>query len=167
MTDREADLAKRLREMERANRELADRLDTAQSRHDQQMKVLLEQVARLSRKVEAGGSESGRRRRIGGKYCAPSRRERRRGIGRGRRRDAREPEFARTRRRVRTRAPKTKTPLKANFGPGFELMSEDGEFQLQFHQEVQFDAREFDPNGDEFARSGFVIPRAVSSSTAG
>ena len=38
-------------------------------------------------------------------------------------------------------------------------MSEDGEFQLQFHQEAQFDAREFDPNGDEFARSGFVFPR--------
>ena len=52
-----------------------------------------------------------------------------------------------------------KYPLKANFGPGFELMSEDGEFQFQFHQETQFDAREFDPNGDDFARSGFVFPR--------
>ena len=41
-------------------------------------------------------------------------------------------------------------------------MSEDGEFQFQFHQEVQFDAREFDPNGDEFARSGFVFPRVRS-----
>jgi phosphate-selective porin OprO/OprP len=41
-------------------------------------------------------------------------------------------------------------------------MTEDGEFQFQFHQEVQFDAREFDPNGDEFARSGFVFPRVRS-----
>ena len=38
-------------------------------------------------------------------------------------------------------------------------MTEDEEFQLQVHQETQFDARSFDPNGDEFARSGFVFPR--------
>ena len=57
--DREGDLEKRLREMERANRELAERLDAAQSRHDQQMKALLEQLSKLSKKVEAGGSGSG------------------------------------------------------------------------------------------------------------
>ena len=50
---------KRLQEMERTNRELAERLDAAQSRHDQQMKALLEQIAKLSKKVEGGGSGSG------------------------------------------------------------------------------------------------------------
>jgi phosphate-selective porin OprO/OprP len=54
---------------------------------------------------------------------------------------------------------KKKTPLKASFGPGFELLSEDEEFLLQIHQETQLDYREFDPNGEDFARSGFVIPR--------
>jgi phosphate-selective porin OprO/OprP len=54
---------------------------------------------------------------------------------------------------------KKKRPLKAYFGPGFELLSEDEEFLLQIHQETQLDYREFDPNGEEFARSGFVFPR--------
>ncbi|HKB35925.1 MAG TPA: porin, partial [Gemmataceae bacterium] len=52
-----------------------------------------------------------------------------------------------------------KSPLNASFGPGFELLSEDEEFQLQFHQETQLDYKEFEPNGDQFARSGFVFPR--------
>jgi phosphate-selective porin OprO/OprP len=53
-----------------------------------------------------------------------------------------------------------KIPLKADFGPGFEIISDDGEHQIQIHQETQLDYRDFDPNGEEFARSGFVFPRA-------
>ena len=111
--DREADLVERLREMERTNRELAERLDAAQSRHDQQMKALLEQVAKLSKKVEGGGSGSGGRRigrgRVERQY---PRRERTQTEGdrAGTRRDARDPEFARPRAMgSRARAPRRST----------------------------------------------------------
>lgn len=51
------------------------------------------------------------------------------------------------------------TPLQADFGPGFQLESDNGEYQLQIHQETQVDYRAFNPNGEELARDGFVIPR--------
>lgn len=57
-----------------------------------------------------------------------------------------------------TRA-RPKAILVPSFGPGFQLESENQEYQLQFHQETQVDYREFDPNGEEFARSGFYVPR--------
>ena len=49
--------------------------------------------------------------------------------------------------------------LKANFGPGFDLRTEDDEFQLQFHYLSQIDYRGYtQPNQDPVA-SGFSFPR--------
>ncbi len=52
-----------------------------------------------------------------------------------------------------------KLPLNLNFGPGFELQTEDEEFQLQFHNETQVEARIFEQQNQSFAHPGFYIPR--------
>jgi len=57
--NREGDLEKKLHEMERANRELAERLDAAQARHEQQMKALLEQFSNLNKRMESRETASG------------------------------------------------------------------------------------------------------------
>jgi len=50
-------------------------------------------------------------------------------------------------------------PLKAVFGPGFELQSEDSEFQLQFHYFGQVDYRGYDQTNQDPVTSGFSFPR--------
>ncbi|AMV41004.1 Phosphate-selective porin O and P (plasmid) [Planctomyces sp. SH-PL62] len=60
-----------------------------------------------------------------------------------------------------TAAPKNKRPLKAWLDKGFELTSEDEEFQLQFHNETQVDYRLFDRTGQGTVHNGFFIPRQI------
>lgn len=50
-------------------------------------------------------------------------------------------------------------PLKAEFGPGFQLHSDDNEFLLQFHNLTQADAITFGPGDQQPAHPGFYIPR--------
>lgn len=152
------DLAQRLRETELANRRLAE-----------QMQVLLDEVHELKRQMAgqpsapaaapAGGTAgTASRPSDGAAGVAP--------VGSGANvggapdrpggRLSPVPSYS----GVSGARAEKKTPLNANFGPGFELLTEDGEYQLQVHSELQVDYKEFDPNGDDFARSGFVIPRA-------
>lgn len=56
---------------------------------------------------------------------------------------------------------KPKFPLIANFGPGFEFMTEDEEFRLQFHNETQIEYRDFDHTGQGTVHDGFFMPRQI------
>ncbi|MDG3008255.1 OprO/OprP family phosphate-selective porin [Paludisphaera mucosa] len=60
-----------------------------------------------------------------------------------------------------TRGSKRRLPLKAYLGQGFELSSDDDEFQLQFHNETQVDYRLFDHTGQGTVHNGFFIPRQI------
>ncbi len=59
------------------------------------------------------------------------------------------------------RTGRPKFPIVANFGPGFELMTEDQEFQLQFHNYTQIEYRAFDHTGQGTVHDGFFLPRQV------
>lgn len=50
-------------------------------------------------------------------------------------------------------------PLKSRFAEGFQLASEDDEFDLRFHVLDQTDAEVFAPNDRTFGKSGMYIPR--------
>jgi phosphate-selective porin OprO/OprP len=52
-------------------------------------------------------------------------------------------------------------PIKGYFGPGFEWETEDGEFQIQFHNETQVEYREFDHTGQGTVHDGFFLPRQI------
>jgi len=151
----------RLQQMELQNRKLAERLEAAERRHGDEMRQLLQEISQLRKQVDAnqGPSRSQPGSPANGAAAAPSARP-------GEAPDVGgAPDTPGGRRSpipgsgVSGARAEKKIPLKANFGPGFELMTEDQEFQLQFHQETQLDARTFSPHGDEFARSGFVFPR--------
>ena len=50
-------------------------------------------------------------------------------------------------------------PLRARFADGFQLASEDDEFDLRFHVLDQTDFKLFTPNDRTFGKSGLYIPR--------
>jgi len=52
----------------------------------------------------------------------------------------------------------TRMPLKASFGPGFLLQTEDERFGLQIHYESQIEGRVWSPEQSP-ANSGFYLPR--------
>lgn len=56
-------------------------------------------------------------------------------------------------------APVRAAPLRAAFGPGFELKTADDEFQLQIHDLFQLDGRFYEQGGQDPARDTFGIPR--------
>lgn len=49
--------------------------------------------------------------------------------------------------------------LRGEFGPGFQWISEDAEFQLQFHNLTQVDSVAYTPGDQQPAHGGFYIPR--------
>lgn len=53
----------------------------------------------------------------------------------------------------------SKLPVKVNFGPGFELMTEDEEFQLQIHNMTALEYRGYDPAGPPPTTGGFFLAR--------
>ncbi len=59
------------------------------------------------------------------------------------------------------RGSRKRIPLNAWLGQGFELASEDDEYQLQFHNETQIDYRLFDHTGQGTVHNGFFIPRQI------
>ncbi len=50
-------------------------------------------------------------------------------------------------------------PAKGIFGPGFQLQTDDAEFQLQFHDLTQADGRVYTQGGQVPVTSTFLIPR--------
>ncbi|SIO01155.1 phosphate-selective porin OprO and OprP [Singulisphaera sp. GP187] len=161
-------LEDRLHQMEAQNRKLAEQLEKTERRHDEQMQRLLQEMTQLRKQVGAGAGSSNAT-SSGGSSSGGGAGDRGSGAVTARPGDGPNlggapgtpggrlspvPGYG-----VSGATAEKKVPLKANFGPGFELMTEDKEFQLQFHQETQFDARSFVPHGDDYARSGFVFPR--------
>ena len=55
--------------------------------------------------------------------------------------------------------PTRELPLQARFADGFQLASEDDEFDLRFHVLDQTDFKLFTPNDRTFGKSGLYIPR--------
>lgn len=56
-------------------------------------------------------------------------------------------------------SPTRELPLDAKFGEGFQLASEDDEFDLRFHVLDQTDSKLFIPNDRTFGKSGLYVPR--------
>ena len=52
-----------------------------------------------------------------------------------------------------------RSPLKADFGPGFRFETDDDEFRLQVHFESQIEARIWAQGDQVPANSGFFLPR--------
>jgi phosphate-selective porin OprO/OprP len=146
------DLDSRVRDLEEMNRRLSTQLEAAEMRHQEQMELLLREIQALKGPVQpaeassatpaarpatdaSAGSTGGTTGRGGPTGGVPTYR----GV---------------------TRGSEEKRPVKGTFGQGLDFQTEDGEFDLQIHQETQVDYRSFDPEGDTFARDGFFIPRA-------
>ena len=128
--------------MELQNQKLAEQLDAAQRRHDEQMQQLVREVSRLRQQVVAG------KKAIAAQMAAAMAPFRAPKPGNGADQgtapetsDGRHSHPPQPGNGDSDSSVEKKRPLKGNFGPGFELTTEDGEFQLQFHQETQFDAR--------------------------
>ena len=52
-----------------------------------------------------------------------------------------------------------RSPLKADFGPGFRLETDDDEYQFQVNVESQVEARVWAQGNQDPAHSGFFLPR--------
>ena len=55
--------------------------------------------------------------------------------------------------------PPLNIPGKVKFGPGFEISSEDGEYQVQFHNLTQLDGRFYGQSSQVDAHQTFTFPR--------
>ena len=55
--------------------------------------------------------------------------------------------------------PPLNIPGKVKFGPGFEISSEDGEYQVQFHDLTQLDGRFYGQSSQVDAHETFTFPR--------
>ncbi len=55
--------------------------------------------------------------------------------------------------------PPLNIPGKVKFGPGFEISSEDGEYQVQFHDLTQLDGRFYGQSSQVAAHQTFTFPR--------
>lgn len=143
----EVDPGDQLRRLEEENRRLANQLENVTRRHDEQIQQLLNEVSQLRQQnrpsAAAPSAKPGSAPNVGGAPDQPG----------GRRSPV--PGYS----AVSSSKAQKKASLLTNFGPGFELMSDDEEFQLQIHQETQLDYKVFEPHGDIYARSGFVFPR--------
>ncbi|MFO0892297.1 MAG: porin [Isosphaeraceae bacterium] len=162
-SNREAALEKRLRQMEEENRKLGKALESTLKQYGNQMDKLQKEISDLKSKVneakdltkqnsDSKGDGSGAGRGGGSGSRGP-------GSGTGSAGGAASdrsgaPGYMTS----GTRGQKT-TPIKARFGNGFELITEDDEFQLQIHQETQTDLRIFEPNGDYTYFDNLVFPR--------
>ncbi len=150
-----SELDQRVRDLEELNRKLAEQLAASEARHQEQMQRLLDEVqaikvatlptsgASAAAEVTAAQPSSTR-----GNDVVPRTTQERR--------DAAVPNYRGV---SRLPASEERLPLKGTFGQGFDFQTEDGEASLQIHQETQLDYRGFEPSGEEFARSGFYVPR--------
>ena len=146
-----AELAERLRAMEETNKKLAAELVRTRREHDEQMKQILKRVEELSGRpserkedeASRGGDEAAEPGSPVPDYYSFEA----------------EPGPPEPRYRISNITNPKKIPLKANFGPGFQLQTDDEEFRLQIHVLSQVEARVWG-NGDQTPpNSGFFLPR--------
>lgn len=166
-----------LRAMEAQNRILTERLERIDSTHDAEMRVLLEKVEELSRKLDAGVS-AGTGGPAGANLIAPSGSAEDMGTETSvppaafdnqpddpgspvpdYRDGAATPDFPLPPDRPPNLIESTRIPLLGTFGPGFQFLTPDEEFLLQVEYESQVEGRIWSPNEDLVANSGVYLPR--------
>jgi phosphate-selective porin OprO/OprP len=146
----------------RLNRKLAEQMERNAREHDEQMNLLSARYAELSRRLADGGNGQTRAGDVGGGALAPT--------------DVRpwtdlgspvpeywsfqeEPPFPDPRYRLSNINHPEPSPLKARFGPGFQLETEDEEFRLQVHILEQIEGRAWANGRQTPPVSGFFFPR--------
>lgn len=149
-------VAERLRALEAQNRILAAQLEQSSRLHTEQVKQLNDRLTDLSQRVGVGGGEAGPG-MIGDSGFVPP------GTGGSPVPDYTEGAFV-----PFAPAPgypysniinPNRFPLRASFGPGFLLQTEDDRFRLQIHYESQIEGRAW-AQGDQLpANSGVFLPR--------
>lgn len=172
-----AELVERLREMEAQNRLLTERLERVDRSRNEEMRVLLEKVEELSRKLDAGGAATGGG-PAGASPIAPSALLDEMNVETSvppsaydnqpddpgspvpdYRDGAATPDFPVPPDRPPNLIRPTRIPLLGTFGPGFQLLTPDEEFLLQVGYESQVEGRLWSPNEDLVANSGIYLPR--------
>jgi phosphate-selective porin OprO/OprP len=143
------DVDERFRRMEEMNRRLSEQLEADRLRHDEQMRLLLDEIATL--RGQGSGTATGGSTTLAGPARATPASTSPTTPGSA---ESNVPSY-----RISGTTGQKTVPLVGRFGNGFEFLTEDEEFQLQIHQETQADYRMFHPNGETFARDSFVFPR--------
>ncbi len=158
-------LAARLEAMEELNKRLADELATSKREHDAEMRLVLDQVGELSRRLNDGSQGF----RTNGALAAepapitPDVNERP-----GADPDSPIPDYTEGQFFPSTPAPgyslpnlarNRRLPLGGYFGDGFRFLTEDEELGLGIHIESQFDARVWSQRDAVPANSGLFLPR--------
>ncbi|MBN9519965.1 porin [bacterium] len=149
-------LAERLRALEATNNVLTGQLEQSNRQHAEQVKQLYDRLTELTQRVGDPQAEPGA---SGGNGVGVIRS----GTGGTPVPDYTEGSFA-------PFAPAPgypdsnvsspyRFPLKATFGPGFRVQTEDERFRLQIHYESQIEGRVWAQGGQEPANSGFFLPR--------
>jgi phosphate-selective porin OprO/OprP len=154
-------LAERLRALEAVNRNLVGQLEQNQKLHDEQLKQLHERVTELSNRVGNGQEPAAPQSGNGAGEGLPA----------GNRlgdRGAPVPDYTEGGFAPFVPAPgypdsnvinPNRFPLRASFGPGFLLQSEDDRFRLQIHYESQIEGRVWGRDDQLPANSGLFLPR--------
>jgi phosphate-selective porin OprO/OprP len=146
-------LAEQLRALEARNRELANLLEQTRREQDEQLRQVrrwYEELTRQPGNGPGGGTTSPQADATPVDYASPVP-DYTEGIF---------PPFDPAPGYPDTGATKTgRFSLRATFGPGFRLDTEDGRFQLQIHYESQIEARVWEQGNQDPANSGFFLPR--------
>ncbi|CEF49396.1 unnamed protein product, partial [uncultured bacterium] len=152
------ELGQQLRALDLANKKLAEQLEKSTLEHEMQIQQLLEKSRELSDRLgsrepnETGSSETPR---MGANDPGQSP-------------GSPVPDYTEDQLFPFLPAPgypesnvasSQRTPLKATFGPGFQLQSEDERFRLQIHYESQIETRSWLQSSDSSAQNGFYMPR--------
>jgi phosphate-selective porin OprO/OprP len=155
-------LAERLRKMEEMNRKLADQLDRSNREHDEQMRALLGRYSELERRL--GDGPAGGERPADAEPGPPSPSDDDSGPDLG----SPVPEYWSFQREPAAPDPHyrlsninnpPRRPLRMNFGPGFQLETDDEEFRLQVHILEQVEGRAWANGGQAPPANGFFFPR--------
>ena len=171
-------LAERLRRMEETNKKLAEQLERSTREHDEQMRSLLGKYAELEQRLSNGaeGEDSlPTNRGVQGSGLPPSEPGVTPVPGAVETGDLPRASVSRSggigvpggsfppvpRPQDQFDAPGTLEDKRGRFrfGPGFELMTDDAEFILQFHNLTQIDYRGYLQGGQESIHDTFGIPR--------
>jgi phosphate-selective porin OprO/OprP len=134
-------LEERLKRLEESNARLLERLKSDRQESDRRYSALEDRYRELQRRVgEPGGASEAEN-----APEADDEASRTSHLGRP-------GEVGRTH-------PTDDLPLKVQFADGFQLFSEDEEFDLRFHVLDQTDYKFFSPNDMTFGKSGVYVPR--------
>jgi phosphate-selective porin OprO/OprP len=155
-------LADRLRAVEEMNKKLTEELARTRREHDEQMRLILKRFGELSER--SGDQEKRAAQDRASPVSAPPPSE----VDREVELASPVPDYWSFQEergqpvpgyRISNISTPKKIPLKANFGPGFQLETDDEEFRLQIHVLEQVEARVWGNGGQTPPVNGFFFPR--------